>query len=132
MKVKSIIRLVVCLILSFSVLTTTALPVLADGEESSTELTEQTEKTTGQIESGVKGLLQQVYSLMTAVVLPIALVIVAWAGINVLISGEDGMRQAKKRFLYVIVAFALIWFAPVVIVQVSSWFNGMGTAGIFD
>lgn len=75
------------------------------------------------IEGGIKAGTQQLYNIMTAVVLPIAAVFFAWNAFKALFGGERGMEQAKKNMLTIVIVLALVYLAPVVVTQVGGWFS---------
>ena len=77
----------------------------------------------GNIEGGIKAGTQQLYNIMTAVVLPIAAVFFAWNAFKALFGGERGMEQAKKNMLTIVIVLALVYLAPVVVTQVGGWFS---------
>lgn len=79
--------------------------------------------TAGDIEGGIKAGTQQLYNIMTAVVLPIAAVFFAWNAFKALFGGERGMEQAKKNMLTIVIVLALVYLAPVVVTQVGGWFS---------
>lgn len=87
--------------------------------------------TSDAIQNGIKDGTSQLYSIMTAVVIPIAAVFFAWNAFKALFGGERGMEQAKKNMLTIVVVLALVYLAPVIIQQVSGWFSSTSDGGIF-
>lgn len=84
------------------------------------------------IQNGVTTGLKQVYLVITAIVAPIAVVVIAFAAIKIFTGGEKGMQQAKTMAIYTVIALAVVYLAPLLISQVSSWFNGYSDLDIFD
>lgn len=82
-----------------------------------------------QIEAGIKGGTKQLYSIMTAVIIPVAAVFFAWNAFKALFGGEKGMEQAKKNMLTIVLVLALVWLAPLIVSEVSSWFDKTTGAG---
>ena len=78
---------------------------------------------TGNIENGIKTGSQQLYNIMTAVILPVGAVFFAWNAFRALFGGERGMEQAKKNMLTVVVVLALVYLAPLVVTQIGGWFT---------
>ena len=78
---------------------------------------------TGNIENGIKTGSQQLYNIMTAVILPVGAVFFAWNAFRALFGGERGMEQAKKNMLTVVVVLALVYLAPLVVTQIGGWFS---------
>lgn len=84
------------------------------------------------IEGGIKAGTQQIYSIMTAVIVPIAVVFFVWAAYKMLFGGEKGVEQAKKSIFTIVVVLALVWLAPLLVTEVSGWFSGTGDQGVFN
>lgn len=87
-----------------------------------TTLTGETEAAGG-IEAGVKQGLSAVYTTITSIVLPIAAVCLAFAGFKIFAGGEKGMESAKKIILYTLIAVAIVYLAPVIVLNVGNWFQ---------
>ena len=75
------------------------------------------------IQNGIKSGAQQLYSVMTAVILPIGAICFAWNAFKALFGGERGMEQAKKNMLTIVIVLALVYLAPVIITQIGGWFS---------
>lgn len=75
------------------------------------------------IQTGVKSGAKQIYTILTAIVVPIAAVALAFCGFQLLFGGEREIDSAKKRILVIVIVVALVLLAPVVINQVGSWFS---------
>lgn len=78
------------------------------------------------IQNGVNDGAKQLYGVMTAILLPVAAVVFAWAAFKVLFGGEKGMEQAKKTILTIVIVLALVYLAPLIINQVGGWFSSSG------
>lgn len=85
---------------------------------------------TAAIEGGVQNATFRLYNVMTAIVVPCAVVLFAWAALKVFVGGERGMEQAGKKFLTILGVLALVWLAPLIITQVSGWFNSSNASGM--
>lgn len=83
------------------------------------------------IQKGVIGGMEELYGIMTAVVIPIAAVFFAWNAFKAFFGGERGMEQAKKNMLIIVAVLALVYLGPVIIQQVAGWFNTTGTGNVF-
>lgn len=77
----------------------------------------------GEIEQNVKTGLKQVYSIITAIVVPIAVVSIAFSVFKIFTGGEKGMQAAKMIILYTAVGLIIVYLAPVAIKQVSTWIS---------
>ena len=84
------------------------------------------------IQQGITKGTEQMYDLLTAIVLPIATVCFAWNAFKAVFGGEKGMEQAKKNLFTIVLVLALVWLAPVAIEQVSGWFEEASAgSGVF-
>ena len=97
--------------ISTSVMTAliTAAPVLAAGDQIST-----------QINSGLK----KVYTIITAIVLPIAAIAAAICAIKMIWGDQRSAETAKATLIRIVIGVALVYLAPFLVEQVSSWFSG--------
>lgn len=86
----------------------------------------------GAIQTGIKTGTQQLYNIITAIVVPIAVVVFAWNGIKMFIGSEREIESAKKTMLITALAIAVVYLAPVIIQQVAGWFSSTGDAGVFS
>lgn len=68
--------------------------------------------------------LGQVYTIITGIVIPVAAVCLGVSAYNVFTGGERGMETAKRLALYTLAGVAIVYLAPVVVLQVGSWFQG--------
>lgn len=113
------ILLSICLV--FSTMLATVFPAFAD--------------TSDQIISSINGGLGNIYKTMTAIVLPIAAVILVIAGIRMLINSDStrGAEMMKHTVITLVVALAVIYMAPLLIKTISGWFSAYSdTSGIFS
>lgn len=90
--------------------------------------------TTSAIENGIKDGMKQIYNIITSIVIPVAVVVVAFCAFKIFTGGEKGMEQAKKTLLITVVAIAIVYLAPFLVQQVSGWFNSdqATAASVFD
>ena len=75
------------------------------------------------IESGVKQGLGQIYRILTSIVVPVAVVCLAFAAYQVFTGGERGMESAKKIILYTVIGVGIVYLAPLIIQEVGGWFS---------
>ncbi|MGM9554805.1 MAG: TrbC/VirB2 family protein [Faecousia sp.] len=83
------------------------------------------------IEEGVKTGMGKVYGIITAVVVPIAVVCLGVGAFQFFFGGERGVEKAKKICLYTLGGVALVYLAPLIVTEVASWFSSNGDAGVF-
>ena len=103
----------------------------AEGEEA-TKATEAGESgTASTIEQGVKTGMGKVYGIITAVVVPVAVVCLGVGAFQFFFGGERGVEKAKKICLYTLGGVALVYLAPLIVTEVASWFSSNGDAGVF-
>ncbi len=67
---------------------------------------------------------QQVYGLLTTVMIPVMVVFVGYYAIKGIFGGDRGMEQAKTGIFRLILIMALVYLAPVIITTARSWFGG--------
>lgn len=115
-----------------------ATTAFATGEPAATVATEAVAGDTGgsgdtakTIEQGVKTGMSKVYGIVTAIVVPIAVVCVAIAAFQFFMGGEKGMEKAKKIILYTLLGVAVAYLAPLIVNEVSTWFSSQGDQGVF-
>lgn len=75
------------------------------------------------IQDGVKKGLGSVYTIITAIVVPVAAVCLAVCAFKIFTGGERGMQEAKMIAIYTVIGIAIVYLAPVIVEQVSSWFS---------
>lgn len=74
------------------------------------------------IQQGVSNGADSLYSVMKAIILPIAALALAWCGFKAIFGGQKGMEEAKKYALIIVVVIAVVFLAPVVVQEVGGWF----------
>ncbi len=121
----------ISLILALAFLLSVALSmsvVFATGAEEGSSGTSTDSVTTG-IFSG----LQNVYSIINTIALPIAGLMLAFCAFKIWMGGERGMETAKRVGVYTLIALALVYLAPVIVKAVGGWFGGKaGAQSQFD
>ena len=88
----------------------------------------QTGDAAGAIEQGMKSGLKEVYTILTAVAVPIAVICIGFCAVKIFMGGEKGMEQAKKLAIYTAVGLAVVYLAPAIVTQVAGWFSDNNTA----
>lgn len=84
------------------------------------------------IQNGIKDGASQIYNILTAIIIPLGAVFIAWNGAKIIFGGERAMEAAKKNMLNVVIAVAIVYLAPLIILQVGGWFSSIGNGGVFD
>ena len=79
--------------------------------------------TTGEIESAVSSGLENAWTLLRAIGIPVAIVAVAICAFQFFLNGDKGMETAKKRILYIILGIAILLLAPLLVTKVVGWFS---------
>ncbi len=69
---------------------------------------------------------QEIYSLLSTVMIPIMVVFVGYYAIKGIFGGDRGMEQAKTGIFRLILIMALVYLAPVIVTTARSWFSGFG------
>lgn len=82
--------------------------------------------TTEEFEEGVKEGLGGLYGLMRSGAVWIAIIAVGFAGLALIMSGQNGYDKAKQTIGKVIIGIALVFLAGVIVTQISGWFDGVG------
>ena len=75
------------------------------------------------IQQGVSNGADSLYSVMKAIILPIAALALAWCGFKAIFGGQKGMEEAKKYALIIVVVIAVVYLAPLIVSQVGGWFS---------
>lgn len=78
------------------------------------------ETISGSITSGM----EKVYSIITAIVVPVAIICAAVAAFQIFLGGEKGMEKAKRIIIYTLLGVAIVYLAPLIVREVGSWFKG--------
>ena len=85
------------------------------------------------ITNGVKSGISQVYSIISAIVLPIAVLALAICAAKLIVGTPKAADEAKSFAIKIVIALALVYLAPLIIGEVSSWFNSYSdTYGIMS
>lgn len=78
----------------------------------------------GQVTQG----LSQVYKIISAIVLPIAIIALAWAASKLIGGGARGGEEAKAMIIKIIIGIGIVYLAPVIITTIAGWFSKGGTS----
>lgn len=81
-----------------------------------------------EIPEKINGGLKHVYEIIQQICLPVAAVALAACGITMIWGNEKSSETAKKTCIRIIIAIAIIYFAPFLIETVSKWFEGTSTS----
>lgn len=88
--------------------------------------------TAGAIQDGVKTGMGEIYGIVTAIVVPIAVVALAVCAIKILWGNQRSAEEAKSTAIKIVIAIAIVYLAPLIISQVAGWFANTGDAGVFN
>lgn len=114
--------LCVCLLLMLFMSST---PVFAAEDEKT-----NTETGTSAIENAVNEGAQKIYNLIRAIVIPIIIVFIAWAGLQFAIGGAKGTENAMKIFKNCCYSVVFVVFAPIIANEIGNWFKDSGSGNI--
>ena len=117
--------LCVCLLMALCLSIT---PAMADP---TTPTTPNTGNATDTIERAVESGAEKIYNLMRAIVIPIIIVMIAWAGLQFAIGGAKGTESAMKIFKGCCGAVIFVVFAPIIGQGIGNMFKDSGS-GTFD
>lgn len=84
------------------------------------------------IANGIRGGLRQVYQMLGLIVIPVAVVALAYCGFNVIWGGDKGMDKARSTFVHLVIGLVLVFLAPLIISAMAKWFSSSGEYGVFD
>ena len=87
---------------------------------------------TEDLEEGVKGGLSQLYDLLRNGAIWIAVIVLAIAGIALIVSSQNGFDKAKNTLGRVFIGIALVFLAGFIVTEVAGWFVNVGDAGVFN
>ncbi len=79
------------------------------------------------IQGAVSGMTEQIYSVMRAIIIPMCIIALAFAGFQFLVGGTQGAEKARKAVIGVVLAIAFIVFAPLFGKAIGSWVKDEGT-----
>lgn len=81
------------------------------------------------ITAPIKAGLSEVYTLLTAIVLPIAVIVIAICAIKIIWGNQRSAEEGKSAIIRIVVALALVYLAPLLVSTISSWFQSYSTQG---
>lgn len=76
------------------------------------------------IVSGVKTGTKAIYNIITAIVAPIAAIVLSAVALKALVGDARDIEGMKKKIFLIVIVVAVIWLAPLIIEQVGGWFSG--------
>lgn len=76
------------------------------------------------IVSGVKTGTKAIYNIITAIVAPIAAIVLSAVALKALVGDARDIEGMKKKIFLIVIVVAVIWLAPLIIDQVGGWFSG--------
>ena len=88
--------------------------------------------TSASITDAVNNITNNIYKIARAVVVPISIVALAFAGFQFLIGGNQGAEKARKVVIGCVCAIGFVVFAPMVVKTVAGYVSGEGTNNIKD
>lgn len=81
-----------------------------------------------QISTQINGGLKKVYSIITAIVLPIGAIACAVCALKMIFGDQRSAEVAKTTLIRIIIGIAIVYLAPFLVETVSGWFNGTTTS----
>lgn len=123
-----LLTMVLCMCLCLSMFLATNLEVAYCDPTEATEAGESIDKIQDIVTTGA----DKIYNIIRAIVIPIVIVFIAWAGILFLIGGSKGTEKARTIFIGCAAAIVFVAFAPVIGNEVGGWFKDSGTGPISD
>lgn len=69
----------------------------------------------------------KIYQIIRAVIIPIVIVAIAYAGLSFLVGGSRGTETARKYMIGSFIAIILVVFAPIIGNEVGKWFSSYGS-----
>ena len=69
----------------------------------------------------------KIYQIIRAVIIPIVIVAIAYAGLSFLVGGSRGTETARKYMIGAFIAIILVVFAPIIGNEVGKWFSSYGS-----
>ena len=79
---------------------------------------------TDAIATGIASGMQQFYSLIRMISIPVAAVAVGAAAFQIFTGGEKGMEKAKKIIIYTGIGIGVALLAPKLVEMIAGWFQG--------
>lgn len=83
------------------------------------------------IVTGVKTGTKAIYTIITAIVAPIAAIVLSATALKALIGDARDIEAMKKKVFLIVIVVAVIWLAPLIIEQVGGWFSSSNTGSVF-
>lgn len=111
-----------CLLLCVSLFMTVNLSV-AFCEDTTTQATSMAKSISDIITLGAS----KIYSIFRAIIIPIVIAIIAYAGLLLLGGSAQSMTKAKTVLIYCFIGTVLIVFAPLIGNEVGNWLNDSST-----
>lgn len=73
--------------------------------------------------NGLTNGLGQIYKVLLAVALPVAGVALAACGVKIIWGNQKSTEDAKNTLVRILIALAIVFMAPIIIVSIKSWIN---------
>lgn len=83
------------------------------------------------IVNGVKTGTKAIYTIITAIVAPLAAIVLSATALKALIGDARDIEAMKKKVFLIVIVVAVIWLAPLIIEQVGGWFSSSNTGSVF-
>ena len=83
------------------------------------------------IVTGVTTGTKAIYTIITAIVAPIAAIVLSATALKALIGDARDIEAMKKKVFLIVIVVAVIWLAPLIIEQVGGWFSSSNTGSVF-
>ena len=87
--------------------------------------------TSDAIVNGVKTGTKAIYTIITAIVAPLAAIVLSATALKALIGDARDIEAMKKKVFLIVIVVAVIWLAPLIIEQVGGWFSSSNTGSVF-
>lgn len=84
---------------------------------------------TDEIISSIKDGLGKVYKILTAIVLPLAAIVIAITAVKMIGGSSRESEEGKNRIVRVLIALAVVYLAPLIISVASAIFSKYATQG---
>ena len=84
----------------------------------------------GQIENIVNVTATEIYNVMRAIVIPIVICFIAYAGLLFLVGGSKGTESARKILISCVAAVVFVVFAPIIGQYLGNQFKSYGSGGL--
>lgn len=87
--------------------------------------------TSDAVVNGVKTGTKAIYTIITAIVAPLAAIVLSATALKALIGDARDIEAMKKKVFLIVIVVAVIWLAPLIIEQVGGWFSSNNTGSVF-